>query len=331
MTVTDEKKLKMALAEVIRSAGSVPGGHSAFAQVITETIEPNRLTLDVLRNFFSVRQLNVGDTLVKKVRRVGYPVRTLVPGTTHLSDNLYPPRQILNYQIDYLITKLRINRWELQNAELGTLQDWTNEMRASMVEEIIARVYKYIASVWDGTHSRTNFVDATSTGITTTIMDNMIETVMSRAGDVRAIVGFRSALLPLYAAGGIIEVTPSVGQNTNGIVALTDILMEWRRTGRLATYRGIPIVELPTLWRRTYDAFDRQLIDHSRVLVVGDQAGEVITYGEPETQESWDYTTEPADYILAMWQGYGLVIDMIENLGVIKVGAVDEIAPYAIA
>ncbi len=173
----DEKKLKMALAEVIRSAGTVPGGQSAFAQVITETIEPNRITFDVLRNFFGVRQLNVGDSLVKKTRRVGYPVRTMVPATTHLSDVFYPPRQLTNYQIDYIITKLRINRWELQNAELGTLQDFTNEMRASMVEEIVARVYKLISTVWDGTHSRTNYVDATGTGVTTTIMDNMIETV----------------------------------------------------------------------------------------------------------------------------------------------------------
>ena len=256
---------------------------------------------------------------------------TMVHRTTHLADPVYPPRQTVNYALDQIITKLRINRIELDNAELGTLQDFTADMRASMIEEIIRRVYILVGQVWDGTTSRSNFHDATSTGLTTTIMDNMIESVTARAGDVTAIVASRPALLPLYAAGGIVEITPSVAQNTNGVIPLIDIVSEWRRTGRLSTYRGIPIVELPTVWRHTYNEYDRQLVDHSRVLVIGRDSGEVITYNGVETQESWDYTTEPADYVLAMWQEYGLMIDNVEGIGVITVTPSDEFVPYAVA
>lgn len=327
----NEAEMKRALAEIKRTAGSVPGQRSAFAAVIEESVTPNRLTLDTLRYFFPVRSLNRGDSLVKRVRRIGFPIRTMVPHTTHLSDPMYPPRQTVNYALDSVIAKLRINRWELENAELGTLQDWTTEMRASLIEELVRRIYVYVGSVWDGTTSRSNYFDATSTGLTTTIMDNMVETVLARAGQVNAIVGTRAALLPLYAAGGIVEVTPAVSTNTNGVIALNDIIMEWRQTGRLSTYRGIPIVELPTVWRHTYNEYDRQLVDHSRVLIVGANAGEAITYGAEENQESWDYTTEPADYILALWQEYGLVIDMVENIGVVKVTPSDEVAPYAVA
>ena len=71
----NEQQLQQACAEVVRSAGSIPGRRSAFAQVITETIEPQRLTLDTLRYFFPVRALNRGDALVKRTRRVGWPVR----------------------------------------------------------------------------------------------------------------------------------------------------------------------------------------------------------------------------------------------------------------
>lgn len=324
----DKAKLQRALAEVTKTAGTIPGGRSAFAEMVVETVEPNFLTLDVIKSFLPVRQLNVGDSLSKRVRKTKFPVRSLVPATTHLSDPFYPPRQSLNYAIDYLITKLRMNRWEITNGELGTISDFTDLMRKSVVEQIVLRIYKYLSTVWDGAHSRSNFVDATSTGVTTTIMDNMLETMFYRVGNVKAIVGSRASLLPIYQAGGIIEVAPT-SPNTNGIIPLQEILMEWRTTGKLAYYRGIPIIEIPQVFRRTYDAYDTPLVDLSRVIFLAEDVGEAILYGGEETQESWDMTTEPADYVFALWQGYGLILDYIEGIGVIQTNS-SPVNPYFI-
>lgn len=149
---------------------------------------------------------------------------------------------------------------------------------------------------------------------------------------MRAIVGTRAALNPVYKAAGIVEIQPAINTNTNGVIALTDILMEWRRTGRLQSFRGIPLIELPQVFRRTADNFDEPLIDGSRVLVIGDNAGEVVLYGDVETQEYTDFTTEPPDYVLSMWRGYGMIVDMLENIGVIQVtdGGPFANAPYRV-
>jgi hypothetical protein len=158
----------------------------------------------------------------------------------------------------------------------------------------------------------------------------MVETVLYRAGSVRAIVGSRAALLPIYKMGGIVEITPTVNTNTNGVIGLQEILLEWRRTGRLAQFRGIPLIEIPQIFRRTTDHYDQPLVDMTRVLVIGDNAGEVVLYGGTETQESTDLTTEPGDYVLAMWRQYGMIVDQVENIGVIKVADAPNV-PYSVS
>lgn len=328
----DREQLQKSLAEYAKTAGvQVPGQRlSAFAELIVETINPNHISLEIFNAFMPTRQLNVGDQLVKRVRNTGFPVRTMVPGTTHLSDPFYPDRLVVNYALERIITKMRMNLWELQRGELGTLDSFRSEMESGMIDELVARVYTLLASVWNGTTSRTNYVDATSTGITTTILDNMVETVLYRAGSVRAIVGSRAALLPIYKMGGIVEITPTVNTNTNGVIGLQEILLEWRRTGRLAQFRGIPLIELPQVFRRTYNNYDTPLVDMSRVLVIGDNAGEIVLYGGTDSQESTDLTTEPGDYVLAMWRQYGMIVDQVENIGVIKVSSAPNV-PYSVS
>lgn len=327
----DRSELQRALAEVAPTAGAAgEGRNSAFAELIVESIDPQHITLEIFNAFLPTRTLNVGDQLVKRVRRTGHPVRTMVPGTTHLSDPFYPPRETVNYMIDYIIAKTGMSVWELRRGELGTLEQFRAEMESALIDELVARVYSLLAQVWDGTTSRTNFVDATATGLTTNILDGMIETVLYKAGSVRAIVGTRAALLPIYRTGGIVEVQPSFSQNTNGVIGLQEILTEWRRTGRLASFRGIPLVELPQVFKRDANGFDVPLIDTSRVLVIGDNAGEIVLYGGVESQEHTDTSIEPPHYTLAIWRAYGLIVDAMENIGVIKVNG-EPNTPYAIS
>lgn len=74
-----DKNILTALAAVAREAGLTPGQTSQFAQIITQTIEPNRLGFEVFSAFLPTRQLQEGDTLVRRVKNYGLPIRTFVP------------------------------------------------------------------------------------------------------------------------------------------------------------------------------------------------------------------------------------------------------------
>jgi hypothetical protein len=150
----------------------------------------------------------------------------------------------------------------------------------------------------------------------------MIENVLDKAGTVRSIIGTRKALMPIYKFAGLVElpVTHSLGGSTTpNIAVIQTILEEWRRSGRVSSFRGIPLIELPQIYERTADNFDKKLIREDMILVIGDRAGEIITYGGIETFEHTDTSVEPAEYSLALMRGWGMIVDFPENIGVIKI------------
>lgn len=312
-----DEQMKRALAEVASQVGTT-NGRSAFAEAIVESIEPQHLTFELINQFLPTRQLQPGDSLIRRVRK-GFRVRTMVNGTMHLADQI-SMGEIYTYVLDTIIAKTRWNVMELRNGELGTIEDFRREMESALIDEIVTRLFNMISSVWNGTTSWTNYVDATSTGLTDTVMTNMLETVLYYAGQVRAIIGTRAALLPLYQAAGVFEVTPT-GANTNGVVTVQSILEEWRRTGRVTNYKGVPLVELPQIFKRALGGYDTKLLPDDKVLVIGDNAGEAILYGGVESQDSTDWRVEPAEYQLAVWRSFGMIIDRPENVGVIKVAS----------
>lgn len=70
--------LELAIAELAKTAATVPSGKSAYAEMIVDTVNPNHLSLDVFSTFMPVRQFMPGDMFVKRVRK-GVRVRTMVP------------------------------------------------------------------------------------------------------------------------------------------------------------------------------------------------------------------------------------------------------------
>lgn len=314
-----DEQTRLAIAEVARTAGGLNDGQaSAFAEMIVETIQPNRLTLDVFNLFMPTRSLNLGDSLAKRVSRRGFPVYSMVNGTTHLASVPVPPSQVMTYVLDTIITKVRQNLIEIRRGEIMTLQEMRTDMENSLVDEIIARVFTLIGSVWNGSTSRTNYHDASSGGITDTILTNMMETVLYHAGNIRGIFGTRRALLPVYSFAGFTERT-GTGASAATPMQVESIVEEWRRTGRVSSFRGTPLIELPQVFRRTADAYDEALIPEDRIYVIGDNAGEIILYGGTESQDHTDFSVEPADYVLALWRSFGMIVDRPENIGYIKV------------
>lgn len=315
-------ELSKALASVAKDAGNSPDGRSAFAELIVETIQPNRLTLDLFSAYLPTRQLNVGDSLLKRTSTYGLPVRTMVPGTNHLADQVLPGREVLTYAIDYIIAKVRYSLWEIQRGEIMTLDQLRAEMQASLIDNLVARLQNLVGTVWTAVNTPSNYTTV-STEVSETALVNMMETVLEQAGNIRAIVGTRNALLPVYKFAGLYEQVKMISSPTTdsspNVIAIPSILEEWRRTGRITSFRGAPLIELPQVYKRTYDAYDQKLIDDTKILVIGDNAGEAILYGGTEFQDNTERQTEPPEYTMAMWRGFGCIIDHPERVGVIKI------------
>lgn len=313
-----EQNKMLAVAELAKNAGKSADRRSEFAEMIVESIEPNRLTLDFFNMFMPTRALKVGDSLHKTVKNRGFPVYTFVPGTTHLASVPVPPREIMTYMLDSIITKVRQNSWELQRGEIATVEKLRSDMSDSLVDEMVSRIFNLISSVWTGSTSRTNYHDASSGGIDATILTNMMETVLYYSGGVKAIVGTRRSLLPVYEMAGFTERT-GTGATAATVVPVDSIVEEWRRTGRVASFRGAPLIELPQVWKKEAGNYETRLVPEDRILVIGENAGEIILYGETEFQDHTDFSTEPADYVMAMWRSFGMIVDRPENIGYIKV------------
>lgn len=313
-------ELKLALASAASTIGAQPGVKSKFAEVITEVIEPNRLTLDFFSSFMPTRQLQFGDSLLKVVKNRGFPVRTMVPGTNHLADQFLPPKQnTLTYGLDTIIAKTRYSMWELRRGELGTIDQFRSQMEDALIDNLVVRVQNLIASTWTASNTPSNYV--TTASLSETVLENMINTVLERAGSVRAIVAPRKLLLPIYKMAGVVEWVHTAGTNAgeSTVIPIQSILEQWKRGGNVTVFRGIPLVELPQIFENTADNFTRKLVDDTRVLVIGDNAGEVVLYGGVESQEHLDTSIEPPDYSLAIWRSFGMIIDAPENIGIIKV------------
>jgi hypothetical protein len=326
--IAERPELQKAIAEAAATAGLSTGGRSAFADLVMEIVEPNHLSLDLFSAFMPTRQLNPGDEIGKRVRRGRYPIRTMVPGAKHLHDVLSFQQQ-QTYMFDRLIAGTSHNVWEIRSGEVGTVDQFKNELRADLFDELVSRVFSLLITVWNSTDTPNNFVDASSTGLTAAALDAMIETLLDYTGSIRAIVGSRQALLPLYSFAQYREFALT-GSNTDAVAFQTEAFNEFTSSKKVSTYFGIPVIELPQVYRNRLgftgangntglrDATNR-MIDTSRVLVIGEDAGSVALMGGTEYQDYTDASFQPANYVLHAWQAYGMIVEDAERIGVLKI------------
>lgn len=320
----NREQLQKAIAEVASTAGKASNMKSAYADIVMNVVQPNHLSLDLFSAFLPVRQMNPGDRLGKTVRRGRYPVRTMTPGAKHLTDVTDFVEQ-LTYVFDRLIAGTSRSLWEIQSGEVGTVDQMRSDLRADIFDELVSKVFTLLSTVWNSSATPNNFADASSTGITSTVLDAMIETVLDRSGQVRSIVGSRRALLPVYTFAQYREFVLN-GTNTDAAAFPTSAFDEFSRTNRVSTYKGIPLVELPQVYKNRLPAnaagvlksVEQRMIPTDKVLVIGDNAGEIALMGGTEYQDYTDPSTQPPNYVLHSWQAYGMLIEDVEAIGVIK-------------
>lgn len=314
----NREELTKAVAECAKTAGSIPGGKSAYAELVTSLVEPRHITFEVFKLFMKTVNRNPGDYTARKIRKGRFRARTMVPGAQHLTDAVIYNSQFA-YQFDRLIAGASMNLMEIQNGELGTLENIKSEVQKDLIDESVSRVFNLLTTVWNSTNTPSNYVNAISTGLTATVLDTAVENLIEKAGNVSAIVGTRRALYNLYSFAGYREVAPT-GANTNGIMPIDNVLLERFNTGRVSTYNGIQLVEIPQILENRLPTINRKLVRDDVVLLLGgDTVGEIVLFGNPQTQEHMDMTKQPADWVYHTWQEWGILVDRPEYMSVIEV------------
>ena len=297
----DEKTLKDAYASLVAKKDM-----SAIAALLVEYIEPHHLTVDLIGLLLNARTLGENDALVKKIRK-GIKVRSMVPGRIHLASELTVSDRIA-YVLDYLNVKVGCSLWDLESGEIGTVESIKSEMEAKLRDAYLARVFLALSSIWSAVNTPSNY---TSVGgaLTATALKNAIDTINQTTSGVKAVVGTRAALTPITTFGAGWTDATSVSQ------IVPENISEIMRTGFLGRWYGAPIIALNQEYDNPEDY--NALLPTDKVLVLGENVGEFITYGAPRPKDYQDMRPTPPYQYFEIWQKYSMIVDRAEGVFVL--------------
>lgn len=323
---TLEAKYVKAIAETAKTAGNAENKKSAFAEVVVDVVEPQRLTFDLFSAWMPTIQLQPGETFTRRVRRGRYPVRTMVPGSKHLTDVLSSVEQT-TYMFDRLIAGTSHSLWEIQSGEVGSVEQMRADLRADIFDSLVSRVFNLLTTAYNGIDTPTNFTNVGGP-LSQTALDAMIEAMLDNGQNIRAIVGTRKALRPMYGFAQFREFELS-GTAVDAVAfPVESAFNEFTDSRKVTRYTGIPVIELPQTYRAGFAANqlsgnplrqERVGLPDDRVLIISEDIGSVALMGGTEYQDYTDPTTQPPNYVLHAWQAYGMILDNLEGLGVLAI------------
>lgn len=297
-----DKRFKEAYASLAQDKNQ----RHALASLIVDYIDPQHITENIVGLMLNTRSLDPGDALVKKVRK-GIDVRTLVPGSVHLASEITVSDRV-NYMLDGADIKVKANLWELESGELGTVEEIRREMQANLQDYYINRVFTSLGNVWTAANTPNNY--ATGAELTATMLRDAIDWVRYTVGRVRAVVGTRRGLGPITQFGGF---------HTDGTstVAYSEGIREIYESGWVGSWYGANIVALDQVWDNLED-YNAQ-IPNNLVLVLGENVGEFITYGEPRWKQWEEMQPTPPDWFIELYQQWGLIVDNAMGIYVLDI------------
>jgi len=301
----NKEKFREAFAELVKT------DRQALAELIVEWIDPNHITADIIGAILNTRTLNAGDALVKKVRK-GIEVRTLIPGAVHLASEITVSDRI-NYVLAGADIRVIANEWELESGEIGTADSIRREMDAKLRDYYIAQVFSKLSTLWTAANTPLFYTEVSA--ITATAFEDMVDNINHYSGSVRAVLAVKKTLSPMTKWAGYV---PYAGDPTAWGVPVPSALEEIRQTGFVGTYYGVRnILGLPQVWDNLEDY--NALMPEDKILVIGENCGEFITYGEVKTKEWSHMEPTPPQWNLEIYQQWGMIIDNMRHVGVIKI------------
>jgi hypothetical protein len=291
--MADEKQVQEAIAALIKDKNQ----RDALADIIVEYVQPNHLTEDFVRGLLNTRTLKPGDSLVKKVRK-GIRVRTLVPGAIHLASEITVSER-MNYILDGADIKVTYNEWEMDSGEIGTVQEIRAEMAAKLRDFYLNKIFTALTTVWSGANTPDNYTSV-GAAVTTAALEAAINRINQTTSGAKVIVGARSVVTPITKFGAFWTDGTNVGASQT---KLDEIL----NTGKLGKYYGVPILAIDQIYDNPEDY--KALIPTDKILVIGENVGEFILYGEVKTKQWSDMNPTPPQWMLELYQQFGMIVD----------------------
>lgn len=312
------------LQKVYAEKAAQIGRTRAYAETIVQMIQPTHTSLEIFSAFMPVKTYMPGDNLRRVIRRGKYNVRTLVQGQIGLTDKT-DLQDAFYWMFDHLYAGTSHNLAEIESGDIGTVDEMKTELQADLIDEIVHRVFELLGTIWNASDTPRNYVDASSGGLTSTVLDALIENIIDEVGSVKAIVGTRKALLPIYKFAGYKEYAlTGTGVDAVGF-AIPEKLLEFANTGKVSTYYGAPLIEMPNERRNRLPNRKNKVNDTTKVIVVGADAGEIALFDDFKYQDYTDPRTIPPTYYLHGHQAYSMAVSFAEAIGVAKVSAT---SPY---
>lgn len=301
----DKSKVKEAFAALAKDKSQ----RQALAEWIVEYVDPRHYTEDIVSLMLSTRRLNPGDALVKKVRK-GIEVRTLVPGAVHMQSEI-TVSDVANYVLEGADVKVGANLWELESGELGTVESIRAEMQAKLSDYYITRVYNALSNIWTAGNTPNNY--SSGAAITATLLEDAIDEVNYRCGGVKAVIGVRKTMAPITKFGAFWD----NGAGSPTVWGSEERINEVHRTGWLGNYYGAPIVGLKQIWKSPVDY--TTTLPENKILVVGEDVGEFVTFGEVREKQWEDMNPTPPMWMLELYTQFGIIIDNAQGIYVINI------------
>lgn len=314
---------RLALAELFHT------DRHAWAEVVTEYVNPTYLSLDLAATFMRTREMNFNELPMRRFKGK-YHVRQLAPGQIQLGEQITVRDESLSINLSLLSAKALYNTLELQHGGAHVEPETVRaDVRAALAEQILMRGWNALASVWSSGNAAaltipgsatSNFIDAAGP-LTATALDAAIDHVnFWSEGGVRAIVGTESALAPLTTFGQYRLIS---GSNTDNFVSLQGTpgqfrnVSPWGPNPGIENYRGVSnIVRIKQIFDKTEFPY-RPLLPTNFVLVIGDDVGEFITYGGPQYKEFIDNNPTPPYWTYETWQQFGMMVT--NAMGLVKI------------
>lgn len=304
----------------------------AYAEVITEYVDPVYLSLDLMGQFMNTREMQFGDIAVKRFTGK-YHVQQIVPGQITLGEQITVRDKAMSYNLDILSAKALYNELELQHGgPIYQPERVRADVRKALDEKLVMRTWNALANIWNATNASaltipgatySNFIDAGG-ALTSTALDNAIDHTNYWAGSVRAIIGTEAALAPLSTFGQYKLIS---GSNTDNYVTINgqpagtfnNVSPFGNGPKGVESYRGVSnIVRLKQIFNET-EFPKTPLLPSDFVLVVGDNVGEFITYGGAQTKEWRDMEPTPPNWTYETWIQFGMMIWNAQGITKIKV------------
>jgi len=300
----DKKKYQEAIASLMTEKEK----RDELAELLVEYINPGHITTDFVGMLLNSRALKQGDALVKKVRK-GINVRTLVPGTVHLADE-FTVEERLHYSLDGADIKVTASEWELESGELGTVEEIRSEMLKTLKDYYQNKVFAALTSVWTASNTPDNYATV-ATAVTATALKAAIQQIAQTVGGEVVVAGVRSVLNPITEFGAF---WADPGTTYHGVDSQLEKIMN---DGILGKYYGANIVVIDQDW--DYPDTFNTLVPTDKILVMGKNVGEFITYGDVRDKQYTDPKPTPPQWFFEIYQQFGMIIDYADGIYVINI------------